>query len=233
MIERALYDVIEAGIAYLSATPGAVTNHLVHHGFMAEDEAANIERLFQTTHAPTLAHGFARGDSKFPLLTIVMGSEDQSQSFVGDDGGVNVLGMDEGDPEYGADLYAAIYSYQFHVIIYTQNIDLTLAYYQLVRQMIINGLPTLRAEPYNVDNVRLSGADVAPDRELAPMGFFVRRLTLSCQREYTQPIASSTVGRAYKVAGVHTDSGGAPGEDVGGVKTLVTVQAEVGDDGEG
>jgi hypothetical protein len=111
-------------------------------------------------------------------------------------------------------------------MVYAQHPDVVLYYYQLLKQIVINGFPVFKG--CGLFNLRFSGADMAPDPAWVPAGLFVRRATLTCSQEYTQTMLSSRVGRAWKVQSIHIDAQGSPGEDTGDVKTQVTFPEEEG-----
>jgi hypothetical protein len=217
LIERLIFEVVTEGIAYLKDTPGAITRFFKKQDLLSDEEIALLEDLFINKMTPTVIHGYARDNAKFPVYAITLGSENETQAFIGDEG---AFIDDEESPDFGADEFAAIFGYQFNLMVYAQNPDVTLAYYQLLKQMVINGFPKFKAN--GLFDLRFSGADMAPDPAWVPAGLYVRRATLSCSREYTQPWTSSKLGRAWKVQSIHIDAAGAPGEDVGGVLTHVT-----------
>jgi len=219
VIERLIYDALVGGVAFYRDTPGAVA--AVFPDYVEASEAQALEDLFRNKQTPSVHMGYPRVDATFPAYFITLGGENESQTFLGDEGG-QVL--DEEDEDFGADEFAAIFAYQFNLMVFAQHPDVVLAYYQLLKRMVIDYFPTFKAN--GLFDLRFSGADMAPDPSWVPAGLFVRRGTLSCSREYTQPLASTKLGRAWKVRGIHIDADGAAGEDVGGVPTHVTVKAE-------
>ena len=218
MVERLVFDVIRQGIEFCKATPGWITTFFVEQAGLETTEAAEIEAIFQK-RPPDLIHGYARRDADFPLYAVTLGSEQESEVFIGDEGGY--LG-DAEDPDRGTDLYGAIFAYNINVLVYANHPDLCLYLYQLLRAMLINGLPELKAG--DLHNIRFSGGDMAPDPAWVPAGLFLRRFTVSFAREYQQPMPGSNLGRAWRVQSIHVDEAGAPGRDVGGVLTHVTVR---------
>lgn len=219
MIERIIYDGLTAGVAHYRDTPGAISHAFQTPPlFLPPEEAAALETLFRNKQTPTVHMGYPRVDAVFPAYFITLGAESESKRFLGDDGGQI---LDREDPDFGADEYAAVFNYQFNLLVFAQHPDVVLAYYQLLKRMVIDYLPTLKSN--GLFDISFSGADMAPDPSWVPAGLFVRRATLSCSREYTQAISSTRVGRAWKVQSIHIDAAGDPGADVGGVLTHVTV----------
>lgn len=215
-IERLLYDVITDGIAILQANPEQIVDFFVSEAFMEQAEAEKLRDLFLAT-PPSVIHGYARSDSKFPLYAITLGSENEEKTFMGDEGGV----LDD-----GTDLTSTIFSYSFNIMVLAQHPDVCLYLYSLLKQILFAAKPLLvQADLYRV---AFSGADLAPDPTWMPAGLFLRRVTLSCSRQYQQAQLSSTLGKAWKIQGVHVTTAGAPGEDPGGVPTNITTF----DDGE-
>lgn len=212
MIERIIYSIIRAGIDACVADPEIVKDILCRVGGLETEEVEKVAALFQS-EPPDVVHGYARVDNKFPLYAITLGGDSQTRSFLGDEGGF--------DPDTEEDEYAAITSLTYNLMVYAQNPDVVLYLYQILKAILTAGIPTLKGEPAFLFDIQFSGADMAPDPAWVPAGLFVRRVTLSASREYTQPIPSSKLGRVHSVAGIHIDARGAVGQDVGGVQTRV------------
>lgn len=217
MIERLLFHVIEDGIAFLKANPDLISEFFATEGLLDISEAEKIRDYF-LKEPPAVIHGYARSDQKFPIYAITLAAENETQAFIGDEGG---FVDDPEDENYGADQAAAIFGYTYNIYVYAQHPDATLYMYHLLRQMLFEALPVLKGTG-DVFDVRFSGADLAPDPAWVPAGLFLRRVTITCSREYHQTILSSKLGRAWKVQSIHLDAKGAVGEDVGGVLTHVT-----------
>lgn len=218
MIERLIYDALTTGVAFLRDTPGAVSKLFTDEDILDAKEAAALEDLFRNKQTPGVHMGYPRKDVDFPAFFITLASDDETQAFLGDEGSQI---LDPEDEEFGADQFAALFAYQYSIWVYALNPDVTLAYYQLLKHMVIAFYPTFKAN--GLYNLKFSGADMAPDPAYVPAGLFLRRASLSCAREYTQTWLSSKLGRAWKVRSMHVDAAGAPGEDVGGVLTHVTI----------
>lgn len=223
MIHRILHDVLTDGIAVIKADITLLEELFAEHYEIEATETAAIREYFEA-NGFNVINGYARSDSVFPLVSIVMASEGESQNFLADDAGQI---LDEDDPYVGADIEAAIWEHVFHLYVFTGNPDITAAYYELVKVVLLAGLDTFTED--GCFAYHMSGMDLAPDPRYVPEHLFVRQLVFKCQREFQRVDKDSRLTKAFQVGGIHIDSSGSPG-DVGGVKTLVTPYSE-DDDG--
>lgn len=228
MLERFVYRAISDGIAYVTANPETLLEFFRDEALLGEDEAVQIRDWF-IANPPSVIHGYAKRDAKFPLYAITLTSERQSQGFIGDEGGFH---DDPDDPEFGADDWAAIWEYNINVITYAQHPDVTLYLFHLLKHFLIAAEPLFKNDGDYFD-INYSGTDMVPDPATTPAGLFLRRLQFTAKRQYTQPVIGSKLGRAWKVQGVHVDRSGAEGRDVGDVKTNVTVRTADDDEDAG
>lgn len=220
MLERALYGLITAGIQEVLADVSVLQRFLVEEALLEEAEATKVVEYFQTA-TPSVVHGYARSDNKFPLYAIILTGDNQDQKFLGDEGAFH---DDPEDEDFGADDFAAVFAYQISIVVYAQNPDIVLYYYHLLRMIILGGIDTLKKVEFF--DITLSGSDLAPDMSTMPNGLFQRRLAVSAKRQFTQPRLSTKLGRAWKIQSVHISAAGAVGEDTGGVQTHVTFPDE-------
>ena len=216
MIERVLWDVLTNGIQALTEDPDQLVTFFCEERGLSPEESKKIRDYF-LEKPPSVIHGYARSDSKFPLYAITLGNESTSTQFLGDEG---EFIDDPDDPDFGADERAMFFDETFNILIYSENPNITLYYYQLARWFLLSNIDYLKS--HDLFNIRFSGSDMAPDPAWVPAGLFLRRLTVMATEAYSQVDAASKAGRAWKVGGLHVDFRGAMGEDVGGVKTLVT-----------
>lgn len=228
MLERYVFQAITDGIAFLKANPDELLKFFEEEALLEKAEAEQIKDYF-VANPPTVIHGYARADSKFPIYAITLSSEAQAEGFIGDEG---AFIDDPEDKDFGTDEWAAIWSYSIGVICYTQHPDVTLYYYHLLKHFLIAAEPLFKNTGDYFD-LSLQGQDMIPDAATIPAGLFLRRLQLSAKRQYTQPVIGSKLGRAWKVSGLHIDREGAPGEDVGGVNTNVGIYGVEDEDDEG
>lgn len=214
MIERLLFTAIKESLTEALANPALVVEYFVDEALLSLEEATKIKNDF-VAQPPNIIHGYPRSDSAFPLYAITLNSDAPGQAFLGDDGGME----DNGD-----DIYARIRQFSFAVMVYSRHPDTTLYYYHLLQTFLVSSLSVLKGQ--GLFDISFSGADMGPDPSTAPAGLWVRRCSVTCSREYTQTQLGTRIGRAWQVGGIHVDSAGAPGRDVGGVNTNVTTYSE-------
>lgn len=224
MVERLVWEALREGLD-LMKEPGVITQYMQETALLDLAEAQKVEEAFQ--HKPAhLAMGYARKDNDFPLLCVTTAADDWDMKVIGDDGG---MVSDPEDPDYGADIVAASFSMTINVMVYAQHPDVCLYLYHLAKMSLFAAKPYLEAQ--GLYDLMMSGADLLPDPAWVPAGLFVRRLSVSCKRQYTQTLAATKLGKAWKVRGMHIDRDGDEGQTVGNVKTLITVKADDEDDG--
>jgi hypothetical protein len=234
MVERLVFTAVEDGVRFLVQNPDVLVEFLVEEAGLHPDEATKVKDLYVATQGragieerpgPSVVHGYARADTAFPAYAITLGAESENQTFLGDEGA-----MDD-DPEsatYGADTFSAIFGYTVNIMVYAQHPDLVLYLYQLLKHALVTAFPLFKQE--DLFDLKINGADMAPDPAWVPAGLFLRRLTLNCNRQYRQTQVNTALGRAWKIRGVHIDARGAVGEDVGGVQTQVTFPEDPADE---
>jgi len=220
MIERLVFRAITDGIARLKADPDELLSFFECEALLEKKEATEIRDYF-LANTPSVIHGYARADAKFPLYAIMVTAESQSDKFIGDEGGF----MDDpADPEFGTDELASIWDYTLNIVCYSQHPDVTLYNFQLLKNIMAAALPFFKNDDYF--DITLSGADMAPDSATMPAGLFLRRLQFNARRQFTQPLIGSKLGRAWTLSGLFIDREGAQSEDVGDVRTNVRVNAK-------
>lgn len=217
MIERFIHTALKEGITTLQNNVDLLEDlFITQHGLSAAEFAA-IRTLF-AAKPPSVVHGYAHVEQKFPLYAIVLGSEGESQNFLGDDGG---MVLEEGDEDYGADILTAVWTHSHDILVYAEHPDVTLYYYEIAKSILLAAGDYFNEQ--GMFQISLSGMDMAPDPRYVPEHLFLRRLTLKCQREF-QRLTHETK-RAFKISGIAVDSAGSP-SDAGGVKTQVAAYLE-------
>lgn len=227
LLERLLYRVITDGVTYLVANPNEVVR------FFGEDacldstdvgtEPTEISALF-VKRPPTTVHGFLRRDLAFPAYCITLGSDSTYQQYLGDEAGFMSDGVDA-----GRSIDSEVRAYTFVILVVAQHPDHCLYLYHILMWILARGKRELLLD--GVLDVSLSGAEVVPDANTAPAGLFIRRLTVTMQREWTvvAPVEGVSFG-TFRITGAHYDAptNGDPGADVGGV--IGNVGTFLGDD---
>jgi hypothetical protein len=214
MIQRYLYTAIVRGLEAIRKDPEVLDRLFEDLYDLGTTEMASIKKWFKDK-PPSVYHGYARADYKFPLYSIVLASEAETQLFVGDDAG---MVEDSEDSDFGADARAAIWQHTYHVLSYSEHPDATLYMYEVLKAIFLN------AHDYFIDSglfgLHVSGMDVHVDAKYIPEYLFVRQLAFKCEREFLQVDKATRKDKAFSVSGIFLDSSGSA-SDVGGVKTLV------------
>lgn len=220
MIQRYLFSALKQGIDAITEDP-SLLEPIFENYELAEGEIDSIKTLW-TAKPPTVRHNFARPDDTFPLFALVLTDEREVDTVLADDAG---MVEEEDDPLYGADVKTSFWAHNYQVLVYTDHPDATLYWYEVAKTIFLEA----QLHNFGIYDFMLSGADVMPDPDYIPSHLFVRRLTLKANREFRRVLASTRLGKAFKVRGIHVDKSGSLG-DPGPVKTLVVPFTE-GDDG--
>lgn len=224
MIHRHIFEVLSSGFETYKNDPTLVEDLFLENYGIEKSEADAVKQYF-LAHPPSIVNGYARQDTKFPAVAIVLARETEAQKFLANEAGMI---EDEDDEMFGADIESAVWEYAYSLLVYTEHPDVTAYYYELTKSIMLAGLKYLTNE--GCFEYQMSGTDLAPDPRYIPEHLFARQLEFRCQREFQRIDRESRFQKAFKVVGIHVDKSGSP-RDVGGVKTLVTPYVE-GEDGE-
>lgn len=205
---------------------------LIKNVELSEDEAEKARVFFaggtyngETFEAqpPKLTHGYPRQGGPWPQWALTLGGEQEVEHYLGDDGEPldeegNAYFDEDGVPAESK-VKRVRYTYNFLVIV--DHPDLTLYHYHLLKHLLLRRTRYLIKN--DLDNLQLSGADMAPDPRYLPHDVFARVLTVMVDTDecWVEPLDGGV--RANKVGGIHTDDSGA-GVTVGegSVKAKVT-----------
>ena len=221
MIHRFVHNVLTAGVIAITADL-SLLDDLFNDYLLTAKEIAMIKTLWGTKPLNVI-NGYARRDTDFPAVAIVLAGENEAVNFIGDDAPQI---EDEEDPYNGADVESAIWAHNYHLFIYTGHPDVTAYYYEIVKGILLAGLDTLTEK--DCFEYKFSGMDLAPDPGYLPDNLYARQMVFGCQREFQRVDRASLAGKGTSVAGMHVDSSGRAGDvdDLGDVKTNITPYTE-------
>lgn len=215
MIERKLYDVLTAGVAWFSEDARRIERFFVKQGLDAT-EAAKVRTYFardpdegEAGGPPTPVQGYPRTVGPFPCYAIILIGDPFHQTFLGDDIDDELAYDDDELPdglELDTDLdnvaarkIGRILQYQFDIETWVQdNPDICLYYYHLLRYIIFSSLPTFVAA--GLDQLEYQGRDINPMTRLLPENMWVRslRLTMIGEEKTWEPM-----GKGKRISGAH------------------------------
>lgn len=219
MIQRVIYDVLTAAIAAVNSTPSILEDLFEDNWGLSRSEVDGIKNFFQQ-HTPNVIHGHARSDSEFPLYSIVLADEGETDSILGDSAGqVESLS----DEDYGANCYSVIWTHNYDILCFAEHPDAVQYMYEVAKNAFFAVANEFIAA--GLFELHLSGGDVAPDPRYIPEHLFIRRMRFSVQREFLRTDRNSKLAKAFKVAGIHVSRTGST-SDIGDVKDLITPYVE-------
>lgn len=212
MIERYLYQILDAGITAISEDPTLLD--LVFEQYeLSRTEMDQIQTLW-TAKPPHVKHQFARTDDTFPLYAIVLQQENEADLYLD-----NYAGMveDTEDEDFASDIKSSIWQHQFQILTYTQHPDHTLYLYEVAKSIFL----AADLQSAGLFQFQFSGSDLSPAVAYLPDHLFARQFTIAARREFQRIDRASRLGKAFQIRGIHVDKSGSS-SDVGGVPTLVT-----------
>jgi hypothetical protein len=213
MIQRFLFDVLKAGVDDVHEDPATLDTMLADWDLSREEMAVHKKLWGEKT--PTVKHGYARVDDTFPLYSIVLTSEGESDLYLGNDAGVIT---DEDDPNVGADVVGSSWDHTYQVLVYSEHPETTLINYEVAKAILIPAMVQLA--DLACYRMRMSGADLMPDTRYLPEHLFARTLTFQTSRPFLVTDIDSRLWRVNRIIGVHISKLGGRG-DPGDVKTNV------------
>ena len=238
MVERTLFGVIRDGLTYFTEDEGARFERWLRDYMNLEPAEAAKGRIYfagGTTpdgdlveaRPPTLVHGYPRTGGPFPCWALTLGSERESATWIGDDTQfLDSNGEAYYDPDTGAamDPQSRRVEYSFSILVIADHPDVTIWYYHLLKQVILRNHDVLIAR--DIDELQLSGADLAPDPRYLPNDVFARQLSVSvqCDEPWYTPLGNR--GTSVTGMGVEYDPDAAADGAVNGGITVYTTESE-------
>lgn len=217
MIQRYLYSLLTTGIETYQADEALLDDLFEELYELESSEIQAIKTYFQSKGL-RVVNGYPRRTTDWPAVAIILAGESEFEPYVGNYAGI----IDDGEL-MGAEIEGSIWRHNFQLPVATEHPDVTAYLYEMIKSILFAGLQTLLN--LGCFQFTFEGADLAPDTRYMPEQLFVRQLTFGCSREFALIDRQSRLGKAFRVAGIHVDSAGSPG-DVGGVKTLVEPYGE-------
>ncbi len=230
MAERTIFKTIKDGLQVFIDDPRRFERFLIDNLELSEKEAANARVLFaggtnergETVDAkpPNLVHGYARTGGPFPCWALTLSNESTVQDYLDQDA---LVGTEDGrlvDPETGriVDPKQRRVRYTHNLMVIGDNPDVVLYYYHLAKFILLREQDALEAK--DLDDLSISGADLAPDSRYLPANMFARVLTITVDTD--ECWTEDSGDRGDKVGGIHVDSGDGTSGNVGTVNAGVT-----------
>lgn len=213
MIERYIYTALESGLTLFKQRPAMFDALFSQLYGLGEREVTAIKKRFAAGF-PRMEHAYSPVAATMPCYTLVTGSESQVQSMLANTAGVYAPVGNVGTPQ---PLFTNIWRHQITVLCYAQQRDMAGYMYEVAKCCLCLQLNYLIRQ--NINNVQLSGGDVALD-EREPDRMFYRSLSLSAEREF-RFFAQDGLTRLYSVDGLYIDDDG-DGKAGGGVRATLT-----------
>jgi hypothetical protein len=215
MAERIIFEAVQDGLQTFKDDPRRFERFLRDEVEVEAAEAAKGRLYFAggtdsdgnevEARPPTLVHGYARPGGPFPCWALTLAAERGVQDYLNQDASsLDEDGFVFEDEETGerVDAKSRRVEYTYSFLVIAENPDVTLWYYHLLKFIVLSQLEVL--EQRHLDDINLSGMDLAPDPRYLPSDVFARVLTLTVQTDetWTTEIAG---GVGNRVSGIHVD----------------------------
>jgi len=215
VIERLLFTLLTIGFAAIKDDPVILEEIFGPDGLELDDtEVAGILQFF-ADKSPTVVHGYARANSEYPLVAIILGNDTSGDNWIGDFAGQVT---DEESVNKGADCYSMGENTTYQLLCYSEHPDVTRYLYEVVKSILLTNIQEFVKR--DVYDITVSGLDLMPDPRYIPEHLFVRQYTFACKREVLRIDKQSRLGKAFKVSGIHFDD---PNNPIVGVSAKITV----------
>lgn len=221
MIQRFIFTALQNGVDKITANTDLLDNLFKELYDLTPTEVEGIKAFWGSDTPPKgppkVVHGYAPRDIKVPHYAITLGNEAEKERFLNDDIG-QVMDMD--DPEFGADEKGSTWTHRYDIMVLAEHPDVVTYYYEIGKQILIDNKDFF--DEQGLIDIRISGADLAPDPRYIPEHLFGRRLSFECERLFSTIDRESKLGKAFAIDGLHIDRTGSP-SDVGAVKTKIKI----------
>lgn len=239
IVERTVQNFLNDGIQTL-LSESLLFSHMLQGLGYAESEAAEVIEFWTNANkaphkgAPSVHQGYphVQDESRFPGYFITLTGESEDVEFLGESLGEVVGPNTETIPtlgghelQVGEALEGNFTTINLTVLVIGQQADLVIANYHILKYLIHAGKNALYER--GALTVRTSGADMAPNKQWIPNGFFARALSLNIQQQVCYRVSDGE-GRAWQLDGAFVNRNASPLQDdsVGDVRTNVDAYTE-------
>jgi hypothetical protein len=162
--ERSLQRALRDGLAYYALPENIGKIDDMFAGQDADEIAQIKEFVTEWGNKNRIVIGYPRSHSSFPCIAIVLRGENESVTMLAD-----LLKADGPEGQAWVGIY---YGANFGLGIFTQNGDLTIDLYRLVKHVLLTKKQWL--ERHNIHNMIIHGSDIEPTPEYLPEYVFLR-----------------------------------------------------------
>lgn len=194
MILRRLYTILRNGLNAFAANPALYDTLFIEFLGMEAKESAAIKATLARVPV-RLQHGYPHANIEMPCIAIILQAESINQKFIGDRGFLPLGGIGAGSQ----------YEMSAQLLIYSENIDLTAALYELIRAILICSHDELARQ--GIQSPSYTGTDIAPDPSKMPENIFLRSLGFRAMYAYVLPELLERRVRGTLFAGLNLPPG--------------------------
>lgn len=203
MVERVLYAVLKTELDRLASPEGlASLQRVFTHVF--DPMAGETERAEYVTHLqrrpPNVVLGYPRSTTAPPVVSIVLGEEEESDEVASLSDFVGETQPGEDGPY--AEYVGSHFSQTFNIFVFSDHPVITAYVYHLVKLILFGAKPFLICA--GVVDPRLAGGELSPDESYTPEDWFSRVVRFSCKSLNSVPVLRLDPSR-YRVGGLYMD----------------------------
>lgn len=178
MYERVIHNVLQEAIDKLDASEPLLRRALSSPGY-SEDEVDGLVKFWKADGKPRIVHSYARAAAQLPCWAVVLGQEAQDPSYLDHSEDAFYIDavsafIDEVSAEVGRPISAQIHRMKltYQIFTYATNPDVTLAYHNILRSVMLTADKRLVREGFELPNG--SGMDLTPESAYLPENVFAR-----------------------------------------------------------
>jgi len=202
MVDRLILGVLKEAIDQVKDSEAELTRFFSHFfdPTVGAEERAQFVTNFQR-QPPKALLGYARSSAQFPCFAVVLENEEETDAFLGDYVGQILPDEDPfGEPsEYTGSFFQQTYG----VYIYAEHPDQCSYLYHFAKAVLISAKEPLLS--CGVQEVILSGGELAPNDDYLPENMFVRVLRAQVKSATTVPRLLSADPRKIKILGLYME----------------------------
>jgi hypothetical protein len=200
-IERLLKALLESEIARFKENPEDLRLFFKHYfdALVGEDEREEFVTNF-IAQSPTVALGYQRASAEFPVIAIILESENEADSVLGDYAGETDEDDDDESRGEWMEYEGGFWESTFGLYVYAQHPDVCLYLYNFVKMILISGRSLLLSQ--GVMDVSLTGGELNPDEAKLPENMFIRFVRVSAKSAQTVPRFARVDPRRLRVYGL-------------------------------
>lgn len=202
MLQRFIYQALQAGFAALPTTP-SVYDQLFTNLWQLDPAETDIIRTYFTNYPPNVQHAYALAQPRYPQVLIEIRNEQQPLFSLADYGGPGATQTGAaGNAQVTAGTQSSFFTHSFDIHSQVaRDPELALYLHELVKYILTAAKPYF-AGVAGLQLPAMRADDVMPIPVQSGDELFQRTLSYQAQREFVITDPQGALGRVFKVTGL-------------------------------